>query len=63
MGTKTDLNSDRTIETTDASEFADDKGWAYYEVSSKTGDKVEDLFKGATVKVLEAVNENTLNLE
>ena len=43
-GTKADLNESRAIEYDDAKKFAKSNNMTYFEVSSKTGDGVEEMF-------------------
>ena len=44
VGNKIDLELDRMVSTKEAEDFATEKGFLFYEVSAKTGEKVEDLF-------------------
>ena len=44
-GTKADLNESRAVEYDDASKFAKTHNMSYLEVSSKTGDGIEEMFQ------------------
>ena len=44
VGNKIDLEENRIVSTKEAEDFATEKGFLFYEVSAKTGEKVEDLF-------------------
>ena len=44
VGNKIDLEESRVISTKEAEGFATEKGFLFYEVSAKTGEKVEELF-------------------
>ena len=44
VGNKIDLEENRIVSTKEAEDFAAEKGFLFYEVSAKTGEKVEDLF-------------------
>ena len=44
VGNKIDLEENRIIQTKEAEDFANEKGFLFYEVSAKTGDKIEELF-------------------
>jgi Ras-related protein Rab-6A len=45
VGNKIDLEDKRAVESREAEEFANEKGFLFYEVSAKTGENVEDLFE------------------
>ncbi|KAI6235250.1 GTP-binding protein ryh1 [Aphelenchoides besseyi] len=47
VGTKLDLNASRKIERKTAEEYCAKFGYAYYEVSAKTGENMEKLFARA----------------
>ena len=44
VGNKIDLEENRIIQSKEAEDFANEKGFLFYEVSAKTGDKIEELF-------------------
>ena len=44
VGNKIDLEENRVVSTKEAEDFATEKGFLFYEVSAKTGDKVKELF-------------------
>jgi Ras-related protein Rab-6A len=44
VGNKIDLNDNRAISTKEAEEFANQKGYLFYEVSAKTGEQIQELF-------------------
>ena len=44
VGNKIDLEEKRIVSTKEAEDLANEKGFLFYEVSAKTGEKVEDLF-------------------
>ena len=67
VGNKSDLDSERVVETEAAKEFADSLGVPYFEVSAKTGSGVEDLFCELSRMILHKLEEsssaaNTVNL-
>ena len=45
VGNKIDLEDKRAVESKEAEDFANEKGFLFYEVSAKTGENVEDLFE------------------
>ena len=45
MGNKLDLREERVIQTEKAKEMSDKYNSTYYEVSSKTGEGVEEMFQ------------------
>ena len=45
VGNKIDLEDKRAVESREAEDFANEKGFLFYEVSAKTGENVEDLFE------------------
>ena len=45
IGNKTDLGEQRQITTKDAENYSKQKGFLFYELSSKIGDKIDDLFE------------------
>ena len=44
VGNKIDLEENRIVQVKEAEDFANEKGFLFYEVSAKTGDKIEELF-------------------
>jgi Ras-related protein Rab-6A len=44
VGNKIDLDENRVVQVKEAEDFANEKGFLFYEVSAKTGDKIEELF-------------------
>jgi len=44
IGNKIDLEDKRTVSTKEGEDFATEKGFLFHEVSSKTGDGIENLF-------------------
>ena len=45
VGNKSDLNDSRQVSKTEAENFANEKGFLFHEVSAKTGEEIEELFK------------------
>ena len=44
VGNKIDLEDKRAVSNKEASEFAEQKGFLFHEVSAKTGDEIQELF-------------------
>ena len=44
VGNKIDLEDKRVVTNKEASDFAEEKGFLFHEVSAKTGDEVQELF-------------------
>jgi len=45
VGNKIDLEDKRVVQKKEAEDFATEKGFLFYEVSAKTGEKVQELFE------------------
>ena len=66
IGNKTDLEEKRQIKTKEAEEYSKQKGFLFYELSSKIGDKIVDLleniiFPEISKKFLSKINTDFIN--
>ena len=66
IGNKTDLEEKRQITTKEAEDYSKQKGFLFYELSSKIGDKIGDLleniiFPEISKKFLLKINKNFIN--
>lgn len=50
-GLKSDLGSIREVERDDGQKFADENKMQFYEVSSKTGENVNEIFMDIAIKI------------
>lgn len=53
MGTKTDLEAQRVVQTAEAAEYASLQNFQHFETSSKTGSNVDDVFVALAKQVLQ----------
>ena len=63
VGNKCDLENERQVSREEGEEFAEKNKMLFYEASAKTGNNVENVFKGIAEKFSEKIAEDNYNLE
>jgi hypothetical protein len=54
VGCKSDLSDARAVEKSNGQEFADGKGFGFYEASSKEGDGVQEAWEALVRQCIQA---------
>ncbi|XP_004301753.1 PREDICTED: ras-related protein RABB1b-like [Fragaria vesca subsp. vesca] len=62
IGNKCDLGSKRVVQTEEGEQFAEQNGLLYLETSTRTGGNVEEAFTKTTEKILQNINEGTIDM-